>query len=94
MLDFGIDFGRILSNRPNPLVAHPILTTCTVTDAPTYSIHVQTIGLVIFGRNQLCSFLVDGADMWKYHNVGNLIVGAGRGASKECHCPIYEHGMV
>ena len=61
------------------------------------NIHLQTGGLVIFGGNQLCHFPVpvDGADIiWKRHNLGNLVVGAGRGASKECHCPIHEYGML
>ncbi len=93
MLDSGIDVGRILSNHSNPLVACPMLTTCMVTDAAN-SIHVHTVGLVIFCSNHLCHFPVDSADIWKHHNLGNLIVGAGRGARKECGCPIHEHGMV
>ena len=71
--------------------------TCTVTDA-TNSINMQSLGLVIFGSNQLCRFLVDGADVWKHHNhnLGNLVVGADRGASRECRCPypIHEQRMV
>jgi hypothetical protein len=93
MLNSGIGVGRILSNCPNPLVAHPILMTCMVTDAAN-SIHVHTVGLVIFCSNQLCRFPVDSAEVWKHHNLGNLVVGPGRGESKECGRPIHEHGMV
>ena len=96
MVDFRIDVGRILSNCANLLVAQPILVMCIVTDTDaTNSIHVQTVGLVIFGSNQLCRFLVDGADIWKHYDLGDLVVGAGRGGtSKECNCSIHDHGMV
>jgi hypothetical protein len=93
MLDSGIDVCGILSNSPNPLVACPILTMYTVADAANI-IHVHTVGLVIFCSNQFCHFPVDSADIWKHHNLGNLVVGACRGASKECNCSIHEHGMV
>jgi hypothetical protein len=73
MLGSGIDIGRILSNHTNWLVVCPILATCMVTDA-TNSIQVQTVSLVIFGSNQLYHFLVVGADVWKHHNLGNLVV--------------------
>jgi len=66
---------------------------CTVADAAN-SIHVHTAGLVIFCRNQFCCFPVDSEDIWKHHNLGNLIVGAGIGASKKCNCPIHEHEMI
>ena len=36
----------------------------------------------------------DDACFWKHHNLGNLVVGSCRGASKECYRPINEHGMV
>ncbi len=39
-------------------------------------------------------FPVHSADIQKHHNLGNLVVGAGRGASKECNHLIHEHGMV
>jgi hypothetical protein len=46
-------------------------------------------------NNQLCHFPVDSADIWKHdHNLGNLVVDAGRGVSKKCKRPIHEHGMV
>ena len=95
MLDSGINVGEILSDCPNPQVACPIIITCTVTDAAN-SIHVHTVGLVIFCSNQLCRFpwtvLIFG--IRKHRNLGNLVVGAGRGASKECNHLIHEHGMV
>ncbi len=50
-----------------------MLTTCTVTDAAN-SIHVHTVGLVTFCSSYLCRFLVDSADIWKHHNLGNLVV--------------------
>ena len=56
-------------------MAHPILKTCTVTDAVN-SIHMHTVGLVVLGSNQLGRFPVDSADIWKHHNLGNLVVGA------------------
>jgi hypothetical protein len=62
-----------------------------VTDAAN-SIHVHTVVcLVIFCSNQHCHFPVDSADIQKQHNLGNLVAGAGRGASKECNHSIYEH---
>ena len=93
MLDSKIDVCGILTNHPNPLVACPILMMCMVADAAN-SIHVHTLGLAIFGSNQLCRLPVDCADIWKHHNLGNLVVGARRGASKERNCSIHEHGMV
>jgi hypothetical protein len=93
MFDSGIHVSRILSNCANLLLVCPYLMTCMVPDA-THSIHVQIVGLVVFGSDQLCGFLVDDGDMWKHHNLGNLLVGAGRDASKECHCPLNEHGRV
>ncbi len=48
----------------------------------------------MFCSNQLCRFPVDSADIWKHYNLGNLVVGSRGGASKECNCPINEHGMV
>ncbi len=74
-------------------MACPMLTRCMVTDAAN-SIHVHTAGLVTFCSNHLCRFPVDSADIWKHHNLGNLVVGAGRGARKESDRPIHEHGIV
>jgi hypothetical protein len=85
MLDSEIDVCEILTNHPNPLVACPILMMCTVADAAN-SIHVHTLGIAIFCSNQLCRLPVDCADIWKHHNLGNLVV--------ERICSIHEHGMV
>ena len=63
VLNLGIDVGRILCNCTDALVACPTLLTCAFADTSNL-VHMQTVGLVVFGRNKLCRLLVDGSDMW------------------------------
>ncbi len=63
VLNYGVDVGGILSDCTDALVACPTLLTCAVADASN-PVHMQTVGLVIFGRNKLCCLPVDGYDMW------------------------------
>ncbi len=63
VLNSGIDVSGILSDCTNALVACPTLLTCAFADALN-RVHMQTVGLVVFGHNKLCRLPVDGSDMW------------------------------
>ncbi len=75
VLNSGIDVGGILSNCIDALVALPTLLTCAFADASNH-VHMQTVGIVVVGRNNLCPLPVDGVDMWKHHKLCDLVVRA------------------
>jgi hypothetical protein len=51
-------------------------------------VHVETVIVIVFWSNQFSCLPADSADIEQTHDFGNLVVGAGRGACKKCHCPI------